>query len=200
RQPLSLGLPLPSRSLAQLGQSWKSVRDRRISSPSGDERARLRSIQSASQARISRPTVPARALRRPPAAVCQAVPLPHPRPGRGGRAHLAARSPLFHHLLRRRRGEFPPRRSFICARHPRCALSSAGGAGGGGSAARRQLRGAKENPQALPRSVLPLRRRRGGATLQPAADRRGPDSGILTSLAVVRGSLAALRTRPDGSA
>src|SRR5262249_16626332 len=42
-----------------------------------------------------------------------------------------------------------------------------------------QLRGAKENPQALPRPVLSLRRRRGGAAVQPAADRRGGDSGIL---------------------
>ncbi len=104
RQPLPLGLPLPSRSLARLGQSWKPVRDRRISSPPGDERARLRAIQSASWARISRPAVPARALRRPPAAVCQAVHRPDARPGRGGRAHSAARSPLFHHLLRRPKG------------------------------------------------------------------------------------------------
>ena len=53
--------------------------------------------------RISRRAVPDRALRRSPAAVCQAVHGPDARPGRGGRAHPAARSPLFHHLLRDRR-------------------------------------------------------------------------------------------------
>src|SRR5262249_57163468 len=88
RQPLSLGLPLPSRSLAELGQSWKSVRDRRISPPPGDERARLRSIQGAACARISRPAVPARALRRPPAAVCQPLPSPHPPPPPPRSAHF----------------------------------------------------------------------------------------------------------------
>ena len=52
-QPLSLGLPLSSRPAARMGRPRKSVRDRRISAPPGDERARLRAIQAAPCARIS---------------------------------------------------------------------------------------------------------------------------------------------------
>src|SRR5262249_48576941 len=145
---------------------------------------------------------PPGAFRRPPAAVGQAVNRPDARPGRGGGAHFAARSALFHHLLRGRRGQFPARRSFIRARHARRVLSSAGGAGGGRSAARCQLLGAKENSQALPRPVLSLRRRRGGAAVQSAADRRGVDSGILKppTIATKRRPAGGSTTRSPGLA
>ena len=50
-------------------------------------------------------------------------------------------------------------------------------AGGGRPAARSVVRRAEENPAALPRPVLSVRRRRRGAPLQPAADRRRVDQG-----------------------
>src|SRR5262249_41482006 len=67
--------------------------------------------------------------------------------------------------------------------HDRGTLSSARGAGGGRAAARSLLRRAKADSRALQGTVLRLRGRRGGAPLQPAADRRRPDQGALRTTA-----------------
>ena len=82
-----------------------------------------------------------------------------------------------------RRPQLPAGRPVVRARPARRALSAAGGAGRGGGAARCLLRGAEEDPPALPRPVLSLRRRRRGAALQPPADRCRPDPGVLTASA-----------------
>ena len=77
---------------------------------------------------------------------------------------------------------FTPRDISVCGECARCALSAAGRAGGGGRAARSLLRGAEEDPAALPGAVLSLQRRRRGAALQPAADRRRADQGAVGTL------------------
>ena len=76
---------------------------------------------------------------------------------------------------------FKPVNLGVRARHHRGPLSPAGRAGGGRPAARSVVRRAEADPRALQGAVLCLRRRRGGAPLQSAPDRRRPDQGALGS-------------------
>src|SRR5262249_54986585 len=143
------------------------------------ERARLFRLPRAPRARLSARIVFAGAVRRSPARHLGQAPRAHDRSHRGGAAHHAGRSPLFQHLLRHRRGQLPAVGPVVGARADRGALPSAGRAGGRPGAARSELRRAQEGAPALQRPVLPLQPWCRGAPLQPAADRRRPDQGIV---------------------
>ncbi|MCZ7642230.1 MAG: LTA synthase family protein [Pseudorhodoplanes sp.] len=101
---------------------------------------------------------------------------------RGGVAkHHAARSALFHDLLRDRRRQLSSGGSLVGDGNAGRGLSSASGAGGRGPAARWLVPGTEENPAALRGCVLRLPGRRGGTALQSPLDRRRPAQGVLSA-------------------
>ena len=153
--------------------------DRRVSAPAGPERARLCGPARSSQARFPGRFVPAGALWRPSARFRFLHPGAELGRGRYRATPDQLRSALFHHLLRHRCHQLSAGPHVLGARHHRRPLSADDHAGAGRPAARCLVCGAKKDFRALQGAILCLRRRRGGATLQSAADRCRPDQGAV---------------------
>ena len=141
-----------------------------------------------SEARLSVGVILDRALRRPSAGIRASYHRPEDQRCRTRAPAEGSRSALLHELLRNRCGQLQAGRSVLGAANAGGALSAAAGAGGGRRSARSVFRRAEDDSATLPRRVLQLRRRRGGAPLQPPPDRCGADQGAVGRLPLQAGA------------
>ena len=142
---------------------------------------RLHFVHRRAEKEIPGPAVPDRALWRSSAGILAAPARSRSRRSGDRQEADELRPALLRDLLRDRRDQFRAGQEPDRDGHHRRRLSAAGDPGSRRHSARSVVRGAEEDHASLQRRVLCLQGRRGGPPLQPPADRRRHDQGIVVS-------------------